>query len=77
MVLNYEGTGAVVSQRAVNGIVTRRIAGDASMKVVCEPGEWKTYHDLNGVLAEDVHDYSSIDLDGSHREYVKRLMNKG
>jgi hypothetical protein len=76
MVLDYQGSGAVVSQRAVNGIVTKRIAGDAPMKIVCEPGEWKTYHDLNGVLAEDVHDYSSIDLDGSHREYVKRLMNK-
>ncbi len=77
MVLDYQGSGAVVSQRAVNGIVTKRIAGDAPMKIVCEPGEWKTYHDLNGMLAEDVHDYSSVDLDGSHREYIKRLMNKG
>lgn len=77
IVLDYQGSGAAVSQRAVNGIVTKRIAGDASIKVVCEPGSWKTYHDLNGMLAEDVHDYSVVDLDGSFREHIKRLMNKG
>lgn len=73
MILDYQGSGAVVSQKAVNGLVTKRIAGDAAMKVVCQPEEWRVFHDLNGVLAEDIHDYSSIDLDGSFREYVKKL----
>ena len=76
LILDYQGSGAVISQKAVNGLVTRRIAGDAAIKVVCEPGEWKTYHDLNGMFAEEVHDYSSVDLDGSYKEYVKRLVNK-
>ena len=79
IVLDYQGSGAVVSQKAVNGLITKRIAGDAPMKVVCEPGSWKTYHDLNGMLAEDVHDYSTVDLDGSFKEHIKqlRLNNKG
>ena len=76
LILNYNGSGAVVSQRAVNGLVTRRIAGDAAIKLVCEPGIWKTYHDLNGMLAEDVHDYSSIDLDGSLKKHIKQLRYK-
>lgn len=75
-VLDYQGTGAVVSQRAVNGLVTKRIAGDAAIKVVCQPEEWRSYIDLNGMLAEDVHDYSSIDLDGSYKEYVQGLRKK-
>lgn len=76
IILDYQGSGAVVSQRAVNGLVTKRIAGDAAIKVFSEPEEWKSYHDLGGMLAEDVHDYSSIDLDGSFGEHVKRLMNR-
>lgn len=75
-VLDYSGTGAIVSQKAVNGLVTKRIAGDAAIKVVCHPEEWKSYTDLNGILAEDVHDYSSVDLDGSFREYVNALRKK-
>lgn len=74
--LDYQGSGAVVSQRAVNGLITKRIAGDSPIKVFCEPSEWKTYHDLNGVLAEDVHDYSSIDLDGSLKEHINSLRKK-
>lgn len=75
-VLDYQGTGAIISQKAVNGLVTKRIAGDAAIKVVCHPEEWKSYTDLNGMLAEDVHDYSSVDLDGSFREYVNGLRKK-
>lgn len=75
-VLDYSGTGAIVSQKAVNGLVTKRIAGDAAIKVVSHPEEWKSYSDLNGMLAEDVHDYSSVDLDGSFGEYVNGLRKK-
>lgn len=75
-VLDYQGTGVIVSQKAVNGLVTKRIAGDAAIKVVCHPEEWMSYSDLNGMLAEDVHDYSSIDLDGSFKEYVNGLRKK-
>ena len=54
IILDYAGTGAIVSQQAVNSLITKRIAGDASIKVVCQPEEWKSYTDLNGMLAEDV-----------------------
>lgn len=78
MVLDYQGSGAVVSQRAVNGLITKRIAGDSPIKVFSEPAEWKSYHDLGGMLAEDVHDYSSVDLDGSFKEHVMKLrLNNG
>lgn len=76
MILDFQSSGAIVSQQAVNGLITRRMAGDAAIKVVCEPGEWKSYTDLSGMLAEDVHDYSTVDLDGSYGEYIKNLRMK-
>lgn len=76
VIVDCPHTGAVVSQRAVNDLITRRITADYSMKVMCQPEEWRSYFDLNGVMAEDVHDYSVVDLDGSYHEYVKKLMKK-
>ena len=76
VVLDYLGTGAVVSQKAVNGLVTRRITGDYSLKIACEPQDWKSYYDFSGQLAEAVHDYSAVELDSSYATYVKELRNK-
>ena len=76
IVLDYPGTGTVVSQKAVNGLVTRRITGDYSIKIACEPQEWKSYYDFSGQLAEVVHDYSAVALDSSYAKYVKELRNK-
>lgn len=76
VIIDQQEVGAVVSQKAVNGIVTRRCTGDISMKIACEPQEWKTYYDLNGMLAESVHDYSAVELDDCYAKYVKELRQK-
>ena len=73
IIIDYKGTGALVSLQAVNGIVTKRCADDLAMKISCEPQEWKTYYDLNGMLAEYVHDYSVVELDESNSNYIKKL----
>lgn len=75
VIIDCKKTGANISQRAVNGIITRRCTGDISMKVACEPEDWKTFVDLNGMLAEYVHDYNFVELDDSYGAYTKKLRN--
>lgn len=41
---------SLVSQQAINGLVTRRINSDISLNVVCERNDCKTYYDLTGML---------------------------
>jgi len=53
----------LVSQQAINSIVTRRINSDISMNVVCDREEWKTYYSLDGMLAEPTHDYGDRNLE--------------
>lgn len=73
VIIDQQEVGAIISQKAINGIVTKRCTGDISMKVACQPEEWKTYYDLNGMFAEAVHDYSAVELDDSYAKYVKDL----
>lgn len=76
VIIDQQKVGTVVSQQAVNGIVTRRCTGDISMKIACQPDEWKSYYDLSGMFAEAVHDYSAVELDDSYAKYVKELRKK-
>jgi len=62
-------------QRAINNYIACRMAGDLTMMVACYPGEWTGYT-IQGEIIENVHDYSTIDLDGSSREYVNKLALK-
>lgn len=61
------------SCRAINNLVCSRINGDISMNVVTDPDNWMTYYAQNGQIAEYVHDYGVIELDGSLNEQIKRL----
>lgn len=62
--------------KAINSYISRRINGDLSMKVVCEPSEWLTYYDTNGMLVEATHDYGDVYLDNSFSNYTKSLIKK-
>ena len=62
---------SVVSQKAINGYVARRINLDISMKVACDINEWMTYYDTTGILIESPHDYISVELDSNFNDYVE------
>lgn len=62
--------------KIINGYIARRINGDLSIKVVCEPGKWLTYYDENGMLVESIHDYGDVYLDDSFSNYTKSLIKK-
>lgn len=62
----------VISQRAINGYVTKRITSYFSMKVACDPNEWVTYYDLEGEIAESPHDYMNIELDDSLKNQIEQ-----
>jgi hypothetical protein len=64
------------SQKATNKLVGCRINSDLSMKIACEPEEWKTHYDNKGNLIAACHDYGTIDLDGSLDEHVKKMKKK-
>lgn len=63
-------------QEAINNFVGARINSDMSMKVSCEPEEWKTYYNPNGVLVEDTHDYGDVQLDSCYQDYTKKMKKK-
>ena len=76
LILDYQGSGAIVSHQAVNSLITSRIAGDLAVKVACDPEEWITYYDFNDQMAESVHDYSIVELDTSCYDYVMKMKKK-
>lgn len=65
---------ALSSAQAVNNIIGRRINKDISIKLAVEPNDWDTYFDPNGQRIEVIHDYGTVELDDSHKEYIKTLI---
>ena len=72
LIIDQKEKMPMVSQKAINGYVTRRITSYFSMKVACDPNEWITYYDLGGEIAEDSHDYTSVELDNSLRDQIEQ-----
>lgn len=46
LIIDQKEKMPIVSRKAINGYVTRRITSYFSMKVACDPNEWLTYYDL-------------------------------
>ncbi len=59
------------STQAINNLIGSRINGDISVIVAIEPGDWETYIASNGQLVQAIHDYGTVELDDSHKEYMK------
>lgn len=76
MMFDQQEPYTIDMQKAINNYVSYRINMDISIKVACEPEEWKTYYNSDGVLAESVHDYGVIELDNSYNEYLKKIKEK-
>lgn len=72
LIIDQRENMPIVSQKAINGYVTRRITSYFSMKVACDPNEWLTYYDLEGEMAEEPHDYTNIELDNSLQNQIKQ-----
>lgn len=62
IVINQQGQISLELQQAINWLVTKRINSNISIKVFCEEDAWKTYYDLDGVLAENIHDYENVKI---------------
>ena len=63
LIFDQQNPSQLISQQAINGIVTRRINSDISMNVVCDRDKWNTYYSLDGMLAEPTHDYGDRNLE--------------
>lgn len=63
----------VSSTKSINNLIGSRINKDISIKVAVDPNDWDTYMNTNGQLIEVVHDYGTVELDNSYKEYIKRL----
>ena len=61
------------STKAINSLINGRINKDISVKIVVEPDAWGTYKDSNNKLVERVHDYGTVELDDSYKQYIKTL----
>lgn len=75
IIIDHNGPISLTSTQVINGIVTRRINKDISMKVVTEPDKWISFYDQSGELAEATHDYGVVELDSSLKQYVKKMKN--
>lgn len=64
----------IFSYRAINNIVCSRINGDISMNVATAPDKWKTFYSQFDQVAENIHDYGTIELDNSFQDQIKKKM---
>ncbi len=76
LILDKKNPMAHISTKAVNTFVGSRINSDISMKVATAPEDWETYIDTRDQLVEDVHDYSTIEVDDSYKNYGLKLIMK-
>ena len=67
---------ALPSIKQINSLIGSRINKNISMKVIVEPTMWESYITSNGQYVDNIHDYGTIELDDSHKEYVKRLKER-
>ncbi len=63
----------LASYQAINGYITRRCNTDLSIKIATSPAAWPTFYDLNGALAENIHDYGVVEPDDSYKVYTKQM----
>lgn len=64
------------SIQEINNLIGSRINKDISVKIATEPDDWETYRGVNGQFVEAIHDYGTVELDGSNKEYIKKLSKK-
>lgn len=62
------------STMAINQILGARLDNTLALKIVLEDGMWESFYDTNGQFIQDPHDYETVCLDESHREYINRLL---
>ncbi len=63
------------STMAINEIIGARLDNTLALKIVLEDEMWESFYDTNGQFIQDTHDYETVCLDDSHREYVNKLKN--
>ncbi len=68
-VINY-------SIRAINSLIGIKNNFDFCINVVCTPGKWKEYLDINKYVLMYRKDYDVIEIDSSLKNYVDELKNK-
>lgn len=73
IILDKQKEIALPSVKAINAFINSRCNSVLSIKVACEPEEWETYRDFSGMMIEDIHDYSKVELDHSFRQYIQRI----
>lgn len=76
IIVDHQREISLITKMAINALVASRINSDISMKVACEPGEWRVYTDFNGEHIDSIHDYGIVNLDNSEKEYTRKLKNK-
>lgn len=60
--------------RGINSLIYARINKDISIKVFLAPGTWKSFASFNGQFIEPIHDYGTLELDDSYRQYTRKLV---
>lgn len=75
LVFDHQTPFPVETTMAINGFVSKRCNSDISVKVAIQPEEWETYYDSNGMLIEAIHDYGTVELDDSLKQYIKTKFN--
>lgn len=66
----------IVSQMALNNLVGARITGMLSMKIMINPEYQFCVYDLSGNFVQNVHDYSTIELDDSYKNLTRDRKRK-
>lgn len=76
LVFDHQTPFPIETTMAINGFVSKRCNSDISIKVAIQPDEWEIYYDATGMLIEENHDYGTVELDDSLKQYIKTKKNQ-
>lgn len=76
MIFDQQEPLAINMQRAINCFVGYRVNANISMKIACEPKEWKTFYTSNGSSIDKTDDYGIIKLDNSYNDYLEEIKKR-
>lgn len=75
MILNKTESMPLVSEMAINDLISRSSNPDILMKIAIEKDGWQTYRGLNGMLAEYIRDYGVMELDDTFNKKLTKTPN--
>ena len=76
IIFDKKASVSISSIKSINDLISSRINKDISIKIAVNPNAWDTYWGTGDWFVEKIHDYDTLELDNSAKEYMQRSKKK-